>query len=164
MTDVGSESGAERHRILRELRQQLEQHPAVEAAWGEPEGSYAEVVASVNPSFFGRETETATLRLVWYPAPTYTEDESDAHGDGWIENPRTHFEAMFKLHYSESSGYDCGFYIEPNPHVEGWFHFQERDSPDTEYEYEPSRLDARSPVSALWELLDLLEERLTDVS
>ncbi|SDM93516.1 hypothetical protein SAMN04487949_2902 [Halogranum gelatinilyticum] len=67
---------------------------------------------------------------------------------------------MFKLHYSESSSYDCGFHNEPNPHVEGWFHFQERPTSDAKYEYSPASLDARTPASALWELLDLLEDQI----
>ena len=155
------DAGAERHRILRQLRQQLEQHPAIEAAWGEPDGAYAEVGATVMPRYFGRDAETATLRLAWYPTPTVSERDSRPDPEGSrTPGPRTHFEAMFKLHYSETSGADCGFHNEPNPHVEGWFHFQERATPNTTYEYSPATLDARTPVSALWELLDLLEEQL----
>lgn len=157
----GSDPGAERHRILRQLRQQLEQHPAIESAWGEPDGAYAEVAATVSPAYFRRDAETATLRLVWYPSPTVAESDSRPDpANPTTAGPRTHFEAMFKLHYSESSGYDCGFHNEPNPHAEGWFHFQERSTPDAKYEYSPATLDARTPVGALWELLDLLEEQI----
>lgn len=153
--------GAERHRILRQLRQQLEQHPAVEAAWGEPDGAYAEIGATVSPAYFGRDAKTAKLRLVWYPSPTVANRDSRPDPENpTTAGPRTHFGAMFKVHYSESSGYDCGFHNEPNPHVEGWFHFQARSTPDTKYEYSPASLDARTPVGALWELLDLLEEQI----
>lgn len=157
----GRDSGAERHHILRQLRQQLEQHPAVDAAWGEPAGSYAEVAATVTPEYFGRDAETATLRLAWHPSPTVAEEDSRPDpADPLTAGPRTQFEAMFKLHYSESGGYDCGFHNEPNPHVEGWFHFQERFTPSEDYDYLACSLDARTPVGALWELCDLLEERL----
>lgn len=162
--DRSAESGVERHRILRQLRQQLEQHPAITAAWGEPEGEYAEVAAEVSPTYVGRTATSATLRLVWYPTPTVPkENKRPDPADPTTAGPRTHFEAMFKLYYSESSGYDCGFHNEPNPHVEGWFHFQERPTPNTAYEYSPCSLDARSPASALWELLDLLEAKLRDI-
>jgi hypothetical protein len=162
MTPDGSpDPGAERHRILRQLRQQLEQHPAVESARGQPDGAYAEVTARVDPARFGRDADSATLRLVWHPNP----DVPDGGGrsdpaDPSVAGPRTNFGAMFKLHYSEAGGYDCGFHNEPNAHVDGWFHFQERPDPNTEYDYEPATLDARTPTAALWELLDLLAERL----
>ena len=61
---------------------------------------------------------------------------------------------------TESTGYDCGFHNEPNPHVEGWFYFQERFDPEEEYTYVAASLEARTPTSALWELLDLLRDRL----
>ena len=80
--------------------------------------------------------------------------------DSAVAGPRTNFEAVFELQYSESGPDDCGFQKEPNSHVDGWVHFQERPDPDTEYDYEPATLDARSPTAALWGLLDLLANRL----
>lgn len=160
MTDGGGQPdgspGAERHRILRQLREELTRHPAVESARGVPEGGFAEIEARIDPTVFGRDADSAALRVVWHPVP-------DVSGDGLSEaigRSRTTFDAIFKLHYSESTGYDCGFHNEPNPHVDGWFHFQERRASDEEYTYAEASLDARTPTSALWELLDQLRERL----
>lgn len=157
MTRGGTtDPGAERHLILRNLREQVIKHPAVTAAQGHPEAEYSEVHAEVNPSFFGRTADSATLRITWYPIP---DGEADSV---FPDRPRTTFRATFKLHYSESTGCDCGFHNEPNPHVEGWFHFQERHSPNTPYNYERVELAARTPVSALWEMMDKLDERLRE--
>ncbi len=148
--------GAERHQILRALREQVIKHPAITAARGHPEAEYSEVDAELDPAYFGRTADSATLRITWYPIP-------DAEADSVLpDHPRTNFQATFKFHYSESTGYDCGFHNEPNSHVEGWFHFQDRPSPNISYDYERAELAARTPVSALWELLDKLEERLRD--
>ncbi|AQL42323.1 hypothetical protein BV210_06180 [Halorientalis sp. IM1011] len=156
-----SGSGAERHRILRQLRRQLEQHPAVDHARGQPEGAYAEVTTRLDPDHFGRTADSATLRLVWHPNPDVPDDDRRPDPtDPSVAGPRTTFDAMFKIHYSEDGGYDCGFHNEPSSHVDGWFHFQERADSDAEYDYEPATIDAGSPTAALWELLDLLADRL----
>lgn len=165
MTDPssGPGPGADRHTILRQLRQQLERHPAIEAARGKPDDEYAEVTARVDPSFFSRDADSGSLRLVWYPTPRIPEDGGRSqHRGSTGGGPRTRFDSVFKLHYSEAHGYDCGFHNEPNPHVDGWFHFQERTTPDADYVYTPARLDARTPIGALWEILDSLEETLRD--
>lgn len=142
--------GAERHRILREIRQQLELHPAVDAAWGTPPGAYAAVDARLDPTYFGRDVKSATLRVVWQPVP-----------DGQFgSDDRTAFDAMFRVHYGEPDGFDCGFHNGPNPHVDGWCHVQWRRSVDAPYEYEPASLEAGTPVGALWGMLEGLEELL----
>lgn len=158
-----NDPGANRHRILRQLRQQLEQHPGVDTAWGTPEGEYAAIEANVDPSYFGRDAERATLQVVWQPNPDIGQSgQRPSPDDPSTPGPRTHFSAVFRVHYSEPAGLDCGFHNEPNPHVDGWSHFQHRDSPDNEYDYTVETLGARSPVSALWEILDKLESKLRD--
>ena len=152
--------GAERHRILRPLRQELARHPAVEAVRGLPDGGFAELEARIDPAVFGRDAGSATLRVVWHPLPDGS-DRPAGHQPEATDRSRTSFDAIFKLHYSEP-GYDCGFHNEPNPHVEGWFHVQERFGPEEEYTYAEARLEARTPTSALWELLDLLQDRLDE--
>lgn len=154
----GTAPGAERHRILRRLRESLGKHPAVLTARGHPEAQYTEVTAEVDPAFFDRSAQSATLRVTWYPIPP------EGQGLSLPDQPRTSLQAMFTLHYSESSGYDCGFHNEPNPHVEGWLHFQERPGPEEAYEYHPAALEGKTPVSALWELLDELATRLREAS
>jgi len=146
--------GAERHHVLRQLRGQLERHPAVEAAWGTPDGEYSVVKARLDPAYFGRGADTATLDVVWQPFP---DGDLPDTGDSSMPAVRTRVDAMFRVHYSESSGFDCGFHNEPNPHVDGWFHVQWRGSPDEEYAYQPASLTARTPVGALWEMVEELE-------
>lgn len=155
----GGDPGAERHHVLRQLSQQLELHPAVEAAWGTPTGAYGAVEARLDPARFGRDAETASLRVVWQPNPDANRaDRRPALDDP--PGPRTSFHASFRIHYSEPGGFDCGFHNEPNPHVDGWFHVQWRASPDEPYEYEPAALGARTPTGALWEVLEALESML----
>jgi len=143
VTDGGRDSsrnlGQERHRILRELRHQLDPHPAVEDVRGVPNGKFRELRANLDPAAFGRDAEDASLRVSWWPAPDGPE---------------------YAIHYSESTGFDCGFHREPNPHVEGKTHYQERDSPDEAYEYEAVELSPRTPTRLLWTVLDLLADRL----
>ena len=143
ITDGGRDSsrdlGQERHRILRELRPQLTRHPAIEDVQGIPDGKFRELRADINPSAFGRDAERATLRVAWWPAPEDSE---------------------FAVHYSESTGYDCGFHREPNPHVDGKAHFQERSGPGDDYEYESVSFSVETPSRLLWTILDQLSDRL----
>lgn len=155
------DAGAERHHVLRQLRQQLELYPAVEAACGTPDGEFSAVEAHIDPVYFGRKDETATLRVVWQPTPDVDPgDRLHDPADPSTPAQRTAFDAMFRVHYSEPGGFDCGFHNEPNPHVDGWYHLQWRASPDEEYEYQPASLEARTPVGALWEILEELESIL----
>ncbi|RLM52736.1 hypothetical protein DVK07_21825, partial [Halorubrum sp. Atlit-26R] len=70
-------------------------------------------------------------------------------------------QAYYTLHYSEPAGFDCGIHCEPNPHVDGLLHFQEREDVDDPYTYEPVSFDAGSVSGLLWEMLDALATRLT---
>lgn len=148
---TADESAAKRHRILRALREQLERYPAITNAQGIPEGQYAEVRAEIDPAYIGRTADHATVRVTWHPNPTEVSVEN---------RKRTSVAANFTFHYSESSGFDCGWHLEPNPHVSGHLHYQERRSPDDEYSYEEFTLNATSAVGVLWEVLDALESRL----
>ncbi|MDL0126543.1 hypothetical protein [Halobacterium salinarum] len=143
-----------RHRILRSLREQLERHPAISSAWGSPDGQYAELEADVDPAQFGRKSESASLRVTWQPNPHIPPAATldDRH--------RTSLTSNFKIHYSESSGFDCGVHLEPNPHVEGHLHFQERTAPSDDYNYEEVSLAATAPTGVLWETLEIIANRL----
>ncbi|MBP2252597.1 hypothetical protein J2754_002943 [Halarchaeum solikamskense] len=145
-----------RHRILRSVREQLERHPAIRSARGSPNGQYANVAADVNPAYFGRDAESASLRVTWQPNPRFPP------GTSLDDRRRTTLTSNFTLHYTESSGFDCGVHLEPNPHIEGHLHYQERDAPDSEYDYDAVWLDAESPVGVLWEVLELLDDRFHD--
>lgn len=152
--DGGSDGDAKaRHRIHRALRHALERHPAVLAARGFPDGMYTQVEADVDASYFGSDARTASLRVSWQPAA----DQGTAVPE---DRPRTSLTANFVIHYSDSSGYECGVHLEPNPHVSGQLHLQHRETPDASYSYEPFTLEARSPVGVLWEVLEAIQARI----
>ncbi len=156
-SDGGANSGRDRHRILRELRGELVRHPAVRSVEGEPPDEYRELRATLNPSWFGRVTETASLRVTWVPDPTPGPEASDRANDIWMRTP---VRAYYTLHYSESNGLDCGFHCEPNPHVDGLLHYQKREDANDAYTYEPVSFGARSVTGLLWEMMDALADRL----
>lgn len=67
----------------------------------------------------------------------------------------------FKFHYWDENGFDCGWHRHLNDHVEGTEHYQQRDSSDEDYSYEPIEFEAGNPVAVLWEVVgDRLPERL----
>ena len=152
--DSTQEGVEKRHRILRSLREQLEHHPAIISAWGSPDGQYAELEADVDPAQFGRDGESASLRVTWQPNPHLPPETS------LDDRRRTSLTSNFKIHYSESSGFDCGVHLEPNPHVNGHLHYQERASPTDEYDYDEASLAATAPAGVLWEVLEIIADRL----
>jgi hypothetical protein len=158
-----SNTGQERHRALRELRSELARHQAVLTVEGEPaeSGEYRELRAVLNPAAFERTADDASLRVTWIPDLSPGPEVSDRSSDRWLRTP---IRAYYTLHYSESSGFDCGFHCEPNPHVDGLLHYQERSNPDEKYTYEPASFEARSLSGLLWELMAALSERLADAS
>lgn len=155
--DGGSDSGRDRHRILRELRGELARHPAVRSVEGEPSDRYRELRARLDPSRFGRSTEAASLRVTWVPNPSPGPEASARANDTWMRTP---IQAYYTFHYSESDGVDCGFHCEPNPHVDGLLHYQERDDTNDDYTYESVSFAARSVSGLLWEMMDALANRL----
>lgn len=141
----GGESPAERrHRTLSELKRTVQSHPAVDVAAGgaTDDGRFREVEVAFDPLVLGVDADWATLRIDWRPRP----DPGEA--------------AYFVFLYADSTGRDFGWHREPNPHVDRLVHFQERDSPDADYEYEPALFAAESPVELCWEILGRLEKRV----
>lgn len=153
----GSPPGQDRHRVLRELRAELARHPAVRNVTGDPPEALRELRADVAPGWFDRQAAEASLRFTWVPDPRPGPSDEAWTGDPWSRTP---IQAFYTLHYSESSGFDCGFHCEPNPHVDGLLHYQARSDPDTAYVYEPVRFSARSVSGLLWEMVDGLAARL----
>jgi hypothetical protein len=138
------ESPAEiRHRTLTELERTVRQHPAVDVAAGvdDDDGRFRELDVDFDPRILGVDTERATLRIEWRPRPDPTEP------------------AYFVFHYSDATGRDFGWHREPNPHVDRLEHFQKRDSPDAECQYEPAYFDSQSPVELCWDILGRIEQR-----
>jgi len=99
--DGGYDPGQVSHTILLELRRMIERHPAVQYASGELPGQFIRVVAALDPAILGSEADERTLTIRWYAGETADADPE------------------FAFHYSDSSGFDCGWHHEPNPHVEG---------------------------------------------
>jgi len=157
-SDGGTTSGGDRHRILRELRGELARHPAVVSVAGEPPSEYRKLQADLDPSWFSHSGEAASLRITWVPDPSPEPEKSDRASDVWMRTP---IRAYYTLHYSEPSGFDCGFHCEPNPHIDGLLHYQEREEVNDPYTYEPASFDARSVSGLLWEMMDALANRLT---
>jgi len=140
-TDGGDpdDLGRKRHRILRELQRELERHPAVRRVTGDPDGAYRELRATIDTDVLGTDADGATLRVAWWPDP---------------DDPE------YAFHYSDDTGFDCGWHREPNPHVDGTLHYQERPSPEDAYEYEPVSFSADTPPRILWTVLDRLSDRI----
>lgn len=141
----GNESPAAiRHRTLTELRRTIQRHPAVRIAYGDryEDGQFREVTVEFDPHRLGADSEDAGLRIKWRPRADPAE---------W---------AYFVFHYSESTGRDFGWHREPNPHVDGLTHFQEREHADEDYLYEPASFDTDVPVELLWDVLGRIETKL----
>lgn len=139
------ESPAEiRHRTLTELKRTVRHHPAVDVAADveTEEGRFRELEVEFDSRIPGVDAEQAKLRIEWRPRSDPSE------------------RAYFVFHYHDSTGRDFGWHREPNPHVDRLEHFQERDSPDTEYEYDAAYFASQSPVNLCWDILGRIEKRV----
>ena len=141
---AGESPAERRHRTLTELKRTIARHPAVDIATGvqSDAGRFRELDVVFDPLILGVDADHAGIRIDWRPRPDSTEP------------------AYVVFHYYDSTGRDFGWHREPNPHVDGLEHYQERDSPESEYEYKPARFESRSPVEVLWDILGRIEERV----
>ena len=64
----------------------------------------------------------------------------------------------FTFHYSDGD-FDYGWHHEPNPHVDGWAHYQERTTTG-EDAYEPVAFEGETATELVWEIMERLRERL----
>lgn len=129
------------HRALRGIRRELERHPTVATVRGFPSGEYVRVVAQLATDRLGIDANDATLTVRWFAGET-----PDARPE-------------FSFHYSDDIG-DFGWHHEPNPHVEGWGHFQERTGPGVEYSYDSHTFSSKNPTRVVWEVTSLLSTKL----
>ncbi|WP_135823944.1 hypothetical protein [Halorussus ruber] len=132
--------GGKRRRILDQLKRNLRHHPGTAAVRFEESGTGTDwrLVTDLALSVLLNENppvNDAELYVNWWPHPDPTPDQ-------------------FKIHYVESSGFDCGWHRQENDHVAGLDHYQERHPSDAEYTYEPADFDHENPVGILWETLD----------
>lgn len=142
VSDGGYDAGETSHAVLLELRRTIGRHPGITDARGHPQSLFTRLRAAVDPAAFGGASEAGVLTVRWFAG------ESE-------ESP-----PEFAVHYSDESGFDCGWHHEPNPHVEGWAHYQVRESERDPYEYERISFESVEPVRVLWEVLDRLEDVL----
>jgi len=134
--DGGPPFSNSRHRALRGVIDALRRHPVVTAAKGDPPSTFTEVRATLDPQRWDHDADTATLRVTWQP----------------LDPPE------FAFHYSED-GFDCGWHREPNPHVDGDAHYQERVDSEP-YRYEAISFEGETAPELVWEVLERLRLRL----
>ena len=133
--------GEASHRALRGIRQELERHPAVSVAQGFPDEEFTNVVAELDAVVVGREDATLTVR--------------------WFAGEQPESDPGFSFHYSGPDA-DFGWHHEPNPHVDGWSHFQRREQSGSGYRYEPHSFASLAPARVVWEVLAKLDAELVE--
>lgn len=133
--------GEASHRALRGIQRELERHPVIDTVRGFPSGEYTQVISDVATDRLSSDAEDATLTVRWFVGET-PDDRPE-----------------FSFHYSDSTG-DFGWHHEPNPHVEGWGHFQERTNSETEYVYESHTFSSHNPSRVVWEVMSLLTSKI----
>jgi len=141
--DGGYDAGEASHTVLLELRRTITRHPGVSGARGDPPDLFTAVHGDVDPRVFGGASEKGSLSVRWFT------------GASREDRPQ------FSFHYSEDTGFDCGWHHEPNPHVEGWAHYQGRESAAASYEYQPVEFASLQPVRVMWGVLERLEDVLS---
>jgi hypothetical protein len=136
------DAAAASYRALRGIRQELERHPLVETARGFPSDTHNQIVAELDVSGTGELRGEATLTVRWFAG-----ERPDA-------------DPQFSFHYGDERAGDFGWHHEPNPHVDGWGHFQERPAESAEYVYEVYTFASTVPTRVVWEVLELLDAEL----
>lgn len=130
------------HRALRGVRRELERHPIVAVAQGFPSGEHTRVDADLETTHAAVDAADATLTVAWFAGET-----PDARPE-------------FSFHYSDETPGDFGWHHEPNPHVDGWGHFQTRPASTADYAYSPHEFSSTNPTRVVWEVASLLLDRL----
>ena len=133
--------GEASHQALRGVQRELERHPGVETVRGFPAGEFTRLVAQLSTTRLDTAGSDPTLTVRWFAGDTPDSDPE------------------FSFHYSDSRG-DFGWHHEPNPHVDGWGHFQERTGTETAYSYEPHTFTAENPTRLVWEIMAAVAAKL----
>jgi len=130
------------HEALTQIRTALTRHPAITTVEGLPHDTlYTTLEATVEPSYIGADRPPGTLTVRWFVDTT-------------VEGPR------FTFHYTDDSGFDCGWHNHEQDHVEGIGHYQERSHPEDAYTYSPHHFNSREPARLTWSVLSQLESVL----
>ncbi|PCR89488.1 hypothetical protein CP557_02410 [Natrinema ejinorense] len=135
-----SDLSGRRGRIFEQLRINLNHHPATETVVVRPTRDQKDrkLVARFDMQILVDglvDADEARLEINWWTHP-------DGIGD------------QFKFHYVESSGYDCGWHRQPHPEESDipFDHFQQRASPESDYQYQGVDFLEKTPVGLLWEV------------
>jgi len=129
-----------RSRIFHQLRTDLNRHPGISVVELRPcrDGKDRRLVGTFDTDIFVDglvAADEATIYVNWWPHPPGYDDQ-------------------FKFHYTESSGYDCGWHRQPHEDSSEipFDHFQQRPSPDDEYQYRSVDFGEDTPTGILWEI------------
>lgn len=134
--DPPYDPGEASHRALRGIQQELERHPVILAVRGFPSGEFSQVVAELATVRLGIEDD-ATLTVRWFAGETPSDSPT------------------FSFHFSVGER-DFGWHHEPNPHVDGKGHYQERTG-EGGYSYERYSFTSDNPTRVVWEILSRFE-------
>lgn len=75
----------------------------------------------------------------------------------WFTGESTDDIPECSFHYTDETGFDCGWHHASNPHVEDRSPYQERQSAEAAYEYQSVSFESTQPVRVTWEILERLE-------
>jgi hypothetical protein len=145
---TSTELSGRRARIMSRLRVELNHHPATTEVRLAPtrDGNDSRLVAELDTKVLVDglvDAEEAKLVVNWWTQPPGYEDQ-------------------FTFHYVESTGYDCGWHRQPHPDESKvpFDHFQQRASPDDEYEYLGVDFREDTPAGLLWAVTTTRLERI----
>jgi len=138
--DGGHDPARASHAALRQIRQELIRYPAIKTVQGHPHDTlFTEIRADVDPSLVGMDAPSGTLTVRWFV--------------GEPDDPR-----RFAFHYADETGFDCGWHHHEQDHIDGWGHYQERESEADEYSYDPFQFESEEPSRIVWEIVAELED------
>ena len=137
--DGGHDPAQASHEALQAIRRQLRRHPVITSVEGLPHDAlHTELRASVDPSSIGLDVLDGTVTVRWF-----TGDRKS--------RPR------FTFHYSDQSGFDCGWHHHEQEHLDEWGHYQEQTSEDADYSYKRFDFGSTEPARVVWEVLEELQ-------
>lgn len=137
--DPTYDPGEASHRALRGIQRELERHPAVLEVRGFPSDELTQVVAELASTRLGI-ADDSTLTARWFA------------GEAPSDPPE------FSFHFSVGER-DFGWHHEPNPHVDGRGHYQERTG-ERHYSYEPYSFTSDNPTRVVWEVMSMFASAL----
>lgn len=143
ISDGGSDSvkiSGRRSRIFDRLQVNLNHHPATKTVAVRPtrDKKDRKLVAKFDTDILVEgiiDAEWTKFEINWWTQPIGIKDQ-------------------FKFHYIESSGYDCGWHRQPHPNESEipFDHFQQRLSPESDYQYQEIDFQEDTPIGLLWEI------------